>query len=484
MFENIEPKAVLNYFAELAKIPHGSGNCKAISDYIYNFCKNLGLETTQDEALNVVAVCPASAGRENDEPIILQGHMDMVAVCEEGFGIDMKNHSLDLFVEGDWLGAKHTSLGGDDGIAVAMIMAILADRNLSHPKLYAVITTEEEVGMDGARALDMSNIDAKLLINIDSEEEGYFTCGCAGGARFKAAQKCKAVPAKDGLTFINIEVSGLTGGHSGVEIDKGRANACVLLASVLELLKQDFEYELAGMCGGVADNVIAMSASAVIGVPSDRKEEIVDFINGWGKVTKAECEKTDPNMSVVVSDSTEKPSLVCNKEDAEAIVNFMSGMPNGVIAMSEHLKGLVETSLNFGILDAKVEGNEYVFLADWSIRSNIEDKKQMLIKECSDIASMNGIGFNLVGEYPGWEFVTDSVLQKKMISVYKKLYGETPEICTIHAGLECGLFATKIKGLDAVSIGPDMRAIHSVGERLSLSSTKRVFEFVCEVLKN
>lgn len=483
MFENIKCKEVMEYFAKLCAIPHGSGNCKAISDYIYGFMKELGLEARQDEALNVVAHKPASIGRENDAPIILQGHMDMVAVSEEGMGIDMTKHSLELFTDGDWLGAKNTSLGGDDGIAVAMIMAILADEKLSHPAITAVITTEEEVGMDGAMALDMSDIDAKMLINIDSEEEGFFTCGCAGGGRFKASHKGKAAKGMEGGEFVNICISGLTGGHSGVEIDKGRANACVLLAAVLKLLSCDFEYNLVSLQGGVADNVISPAASATIQIASSRKEEIVDYINGWAKETTNDYKTTDPEMSVEVLDEKATDNIVFDKTDASAIIDFMSGMPNGVIAMSEHLKGLVETSLNFGILDAKVVGNETEFIADWSVRSNVEDKKRKLIEECVSVANMCGIDYKLTGDYPGWEFKTDSVLQKKMVSVYEKLYGRKPQICTIHAGLECGLFAKKIDGLDAVSIGPDMRNIHSTGERLSLSSTDRVYEFVCEVLK-
>ena len=460
-------KRFFEIFDKLCSIPHGSGNTKAISDFCAQFAKERGLSVYQDELNNVVIKKPATKGFETHEPIILQGHLDMVCEKEQGCKIDFEKDGLDIYVDGDYIAANGTTLGGDDGIAVAMVLSILEEKNLSHPEIEAVFTTDEETGMYGADGLDANVLKGKMLINIDSENEGVFTVSCAGGAR--AQINLPLISQENNFSAYEITVDGLLGGHSGVEIDKGRINANILLGEILNSFT--FNYLISEISGGLKDNAIPRSARCIICSNENPKEAINNFVNNFSF-------ENDNKPQVTVKE------ISCNKcfskESSLLIVYFLNNVPNGIQKMSSDIKGLVQTSLNLGILNTK--GNKLE--ASFAVRSSVNSERNQLIETLKSFVDDLGGTVSAHGFYPAWEYKKDSKLRQVMCDTYKKLYNAEVTVEAIHAGLECGLFGEKIKGLDAVSIGPNMCDIHTPGEKLSISSSIRVYEFLCEVLKN
>ena len=467
---NLKPeqqKRFFEIFDELCSIPHGSGNTKAISDYCAEFANNNGLFVFQDELNNVVIKKPATKGYESHEPIILQGHLDMVCEKESTCKIDFEKDGLEIYIDGDYITANGTTLGGDDGIAVAMVLSILEDKNLSHPEIEAVFTTDEETGMYGADGLDAKLLNGKMLINIDSENEGVFTVSCAGGARTQI--NLPLITQENDQTSYEIAIDGLMGGHSGVEIDKGRINASILLGEILDSFT--FNFLISEISGGLKDNAIPRSASCVICSNVNPKEAINSFLNSFdfGK---------DNMPQVTVKEISCKKSF--SKESSLLIVYFLNNVPNGIQKMSSDINGLVQTSLNLGILNTTESGLE----ASFAVRSSVNNERNELIDTLKDFADGLGGTVSSHGFYPAWEYKKDSKLRRVMCDTYKTLYNTEAAVEAIHAGLECGLFGEKIKGLDAVSIGPNMCDIHTPDEKLSVSSSVRVYEFLCEVLKN
>ena len=544
--EKIQPVEVFKWFEEICRIPHGSGNVKKISNYLVKFAKDRDLYVRQDKELNVVIKKAGTKGYENHEPVILQGHMDMVAVKEKDAKINMEKDGLDVTTDGEFVWANKTSLGGDDGIAVAYCLALLDSNKIPHPPLEVIITTNEEVGMDGAMALKCDDIEGKRLINIDNEEEGAMIVSCAGGARFHGFLPITREN-KSGIK-VKIRVRGLKGGHSGEMIVKGRGNANVIMGRLLLEITDALEVGIISLNGGVADNAIASDCEAellLIGLSAQTHGNIegpdVSFFSLYGKLTsiaykveeefKTELGSRDPDLSIVVeevnetslppektdvsnmasvnldssvdtfTETKEKREVVSGVIPCEKVIELarcICSMPYGVQAMSASVEGLVETSLNLGILKivnnnmGAIEGEgaasqagtvDEAFLLDYSVRSSIAPAKAALIRKMEIIMeSFNGL-HELSGEYPGWAYREESELRDKMAAVYKKLYKKDMKIQAIHAGLECGLFSEKIEDLDCVSIGPDMQDIHSTGEKLSVASTKRTWEYLCEVLK-
>ncbi len=471
----LKPEKVFYYFEEICKIPHGSGNVKQISDYLKTFAEERGLFVIQDEVYNIIIKKPASAGYEDQEPIILQGHMDMVAVHKPEYEIDMTTEGLKVGVDGDLVYAEGTSLGGDDGIAVAMSLAILDDDTLAHPPIEVIITTEEEVGMDGARAIDLSCLEGHRLLNLDSEQEGTFLTGCAGGARVTCLFPLKKTTVT-GREW-TVKICGLLGGHSGAEIDKERGNSNKLAGRLLyDLTEAVPGVSLVDVQGGLADNAIPRETVLRFAAADSEIEHVKELLDAFREDVKAELATKDPGFALEVSHEA-----VTDKQVYEAFLPAAAlvSLPNGVQAMSADVKGLVETSLNLGIL--KITEAEELH-AEFSVRSSVESSRLELMSRLKALTALAG-GRNVVtGEYPGWKFRVDSPLREKMIRVYENQYGKKPSIEAIHAGLECGLLSSKIEDLDAVSIGPDMMDIHTTEERLSISSTERVFRFVCNLL--
>ena len=459
----------LRFFEEFSKIPRGSGNTKAIADYLVDFAKARGLECYRDESDNVVIRKAATAGYEDRPGVILQGHTDIVALKNPDCPINMEKEGLDLYRDGDLLRARGTTLGGDDGVAMAYAMAILDSDDIDHPELEAVFTSDEETGLLGATALDASVLRGRLLINIDSDEEGIFTVGCAGGARVDINLPVK-VKTHIGQIY-TLSISGFKGGHSGVEIDKNRANAIKAMAEILSKLE---DVKLGKASAGSADNAIPSDAQVIFTTKSPILE-ISDVINSVAETLPDGETQKKFNLEMNISSAK-----VIDVEASANILALINEMPNGVMRMMEDIEGLVETSLNMGIL--ALDGKALNLTI--SVRSAKGAQKAKLLDTIKDIAEKHGAGVSVRGQYPAWEYRKESHLRDVMCKVYSDMYGKDATVVTIHAGLECGIFSDKMEGLDCVSIGPDNKDIHTPEERLSLSSFNRVYEYIINVLKN
>ena len=473
---NIEPKEVFGFFEDICNIPHGSQNVQKISDYLVKFAEDRGYEVIQDKSLNVIIKAPGTAGYEDKEPIILQGHMDMVAVKESDCDIDMANDGLHVKTDGEYVWAEGTSLGGDDGVAVAYILALLDSKDIPHPPIEAVITTDEEIGLIGAAMIDLSMLKSKKMINIDNEEEGVFITSCAGGSRFN----CKLPVKREDRSGVicRISVSGLLGGHSGEMIKYGRGNANIICNRVLGALLDEIKINVISIDGGVADNAIPSECESFVLIDEKdlgkAKEIAVKIFDG----IKSELELKDPGLVISFAEKGTETVACMDDKSTQDLVKLIGIMPDGVQAMSAAIDGLVETSLNMGIVKTSDDG---VLLVQ-ALRSSVEPAFDALDKKLETIAGLFGCEVNSTGRYPGWQFRTHSELRDHMVEVYKKLYGKEPKLEAIHAGLECGIISTKIEGLDCISIGPDMKDIHSTNEKLSVKSTARVWEYLKAVL--
>lgn len=477
VLSNLEPKNVFHYFEEICSIPHGSGNVEQISDYLVKFAQDRQLFCIQDELKNVIIVKEATEGYEDEPAVILQGHMDMVAVKKPDCGIDMKKEGLQVAVDGDKVYAKGTSLGGDDGIAVAYSLALLDSHTISHPRLEVIITVDEEVGMDGARQIDLSMLTGHRMLNLDSEEEGIFLTSCAGGARVNCHLPL-TFGKKEGIAY-EISVKGLLGGHSGGEIHKERGNSNCLMGRLLYRLTERLDAGIQSIAGGLADNAIPRQTTAVVVVENEDSARFAEILDTTAAKITRELATRDPDVRVTVRE-TGKGSFPCVcGEQAARCASCLFALPNGVQAMSADMPGLVETSLNLGILELTEDGLH----AEFSVRSSVESAKSALIGRLEAVMKLSGGHNEVTGDYPGWTYRVDSPLREKMVALYERMYGRRPEVEAIHAGLECGLLGSKIEDLDCVSIGPDMQDIHTTEETLSISSTARVWEFLVKLLE-
>ncbi|MBQ9118920.1 MAG: aminoacyl-histidine dipeptidase [Lachnospiraceae bacterium] len=476
ILETMDYKNVLKYFTEISKVPRGSGFNQKISDYLVEFAKEQGLEYVQDELLNVVIYKPATPGYEKHTPVIVQGHMDMVCVTAEGVSHDFENEALELFTEGDWLGAKGTTLGGDDGIAVAFGMALLADKTISHPALEIVITTDEETGMYGAKALNPELLKGRQMINVDSEDEGMVLVSCAGGLRTTGTLPLRRIN-EEGVE-LTLHLHGLLGGHSGAEIHKYRISAVYQLARLLFDVKRKLEaensgYLLTSFTGGEKDNAIPTAAVAKILVAPEEKETLRNVIGECMELYQKELSSREPGMKLTISEE-EGNFAAIHPMDFEKLLFLLMQAPNGVQMMSKEIEGLVESSLNLGIFEMSEEAATIHF----SVRSSVSSYKYFVRDRLTYLFEFLGGECESGSEYPAWEYKKDSALREKFIEVFKEFYGKEPKVEAIHAGLECGLICEKIPEMDIVSIGPDMRDIHTPQERLSISSSVRVYRFV------
>ena len=472
---HLEPSNVFHFFEEICNIPHGSGNIDKISDYLVAFAKERNLEYYQDNIKNVIIIKEATPGYENKEPIMLQGHMDMVAVKKPGSPIDMTTEGLQLAVDGDYVFAKDTSLGGDDGIAVAYELAILDANNISHPRVECIFTVDEEVGLNGAAAIDLSVCKAKRMLNLDSEEEGIFLTGCAGGMRVDCKLPVKRETVVGALC--EVFIGGLTGGHSGAEIHKGRANSNSLMGRFLVHAGKKVAMNIVDMEGGLADNAIPRETKMKV-VVSD-VEALNTQIAEFDRILKTEYATKDSGIFAKVSVVEVGSFEAVTAEDSAKCGNLLFLLPGGVQAMSGDVEGLVETSLNMGQLSMKEDALNLGF----SLRSSIETAKYMLEEKVYAMTESFGGSCSTTGDYPGWAYRVDSPLRDSMVTIYKEMFGCEPKIEAIHAGLECGFFLGKIPELDCVSIGPDMKDIHTTEEMMSISSVKRSWEFILKILE-
>jgi len=470
----LEPADVFGYFEKLCSIPHGSGNTRQISDYLVSFAQEQGLRYIQDATNNVIIFADGTPGYEDHAPVILQGHMDMVCDQDADCPINMETDGLDVTHDGQWVFAKGTSLGGDNGIAVAYALALLADRSIPHPPLEVLITVDEETGMDGAVAVDMSCLKGRMLINMDSEDEGTFTVSCAGGARGTIH-----LPVERRAVYgpcIRLTVEGLKGGHSGVQIHRKHANANKVMGELLSRIQQVMPICLTKLTGGSKDNVITHSCHATAVMLGMNAEAINEVAARLEQEIRETCD--EPNVKIYGENAEGLGGHALTTEDTAKVIALLCSAPNGVQTMSSDIDGLVQTSLNAGIVT--LDDQLHITFA---VRSSVGAEKRELLDKLKALAEFYGGTYSETGDYPAWEYQKTSRLRDTMVEVYGAMFGKKPQVIAIHAGLECGLFCGKVEGLDCISIGPDMRDIHSSRERLSIDSTRRTWEFLKEVLK-
>lgn len=471
----LKPQGLFSWFEKICAIPHGSGNVAAIGDFCVQFAQERGLRCRKDEAGNVIIWKDASAGYEDHPAVILQGHLDMVCEKDPDCDLDFTRDGLRLAVDGDRLYAKGTTLGGDDGFAVACALAALDDGALRHPPLEVLLTVDEEIGLLGATALDPFDLKGRRLLNLDSEEEGILTVSCAGGATANISLPVKSAPA-DGNEF-RLEITGLEGGHSGSEIHKGGGNANKLLADALAVLDCAGPLRLVKLEGGAKDNAIPRNAAAHF--VSQAEAGLLKELTANFESAARERFPNEPELSLrctlLEGEVTEAWDRACTVN----AMRLLRELPNGVQTMSRDIEGLVETSLNLGIL----RSNGGALELGLSVRSSVGRDKRFLLTALEDLSARYGAAYTVHGDYPAWEYRKDSPLRERMVEVYEEQYGGKPRVEAIHAGLECGILAGKLPGLDSVSFGPDMSGVHTSNETLSISSAARVWDYLCAVLE-
>lgn len=474
-----QPEKVFYFFEEISRIPRESGNEKGIRDYIIEFAKNRGLEYEADDFNNVLIRKKASKGYESSPTVILQGHTDMVCVKTSSSSHDFTKDGLELQVEDGWIRAKETSLGADNGLAVAYGLALLDDDSLKHPALEVLLTAEEETTMGGAEHFDVASLKGRILINLDSEEEGYLLTSSAGGVEVNIHLPIEWKEASVGYESYRLKIKGLKGGHSGADIDKGRANANKLMARLLEAIGQTMNLELVEINGGTKPNVIPSENMAIISIPKAEEENLMDLVKTYLYVFKNEFEVSEADIKITCKKlSTGAEEVICG-EDAKKAIVLLNLLPNGIQTMSMHIQDLVESSCNLAMVET--DGKEIVMTV--SIRSSVKTLLDEIAARVDMTSEVLGAEARFHDPYPAWQFNPDSQIRMMMGEIYKEKYGKEAKMIAIHAGLECGIFDEKIEGIDIISIGPDVENAHTTEERANIESIKNVWEFLIETLE-
>lgn len=501
--EALEPKEVFKHFAEISKIPRGSKKEKAISDYLAKFADEKGLKFYQDSSYNLRIKKPGTPGHEDDPAVILQAHMDMVWNKEDGYDFDFETHPIKCVVEGDILKSYRTTLGADDGIGVAFIMALMEAQDIVHPPLEFLLTTQEELGMGGAKEFDVSELSGKTFINIDSEDEGVFCSSCCGGMRIyirlpAERQPIEKIPHHSDYIPLKIEIKNLRGGHSGTEIDKERGNSNRLMGRLLLALQEKYSYYLASIYGGIAPNAISSHTEATILVDSHKEIKVRDTLSAWQEIFRNELKNSDGKkdssgqaFEVEVNvQETPLPDDVFTSKVLEQVITATTLFPHGVAAMDLSLEDqrIPETSDNFAMIDTKRDAQGSCILFTANIRSSLATKKTFLKNQFTTIAEILGATYTIDGEYPAWEFDPDSHIRKVFVQAFEKVYGgRQPKIEGIHAGLECGIFADHFKNhkmdVDLIAFGPDIFGAHTPQERVVIASVERNWKLLKKVLE-
>ena len=470
----LEPASVFGYFEKICSIPHGSRNTKAISDYLVSFVVEHGIRYEQDELNNVLMYQEGTCGYEEHAPVILQGHMDMVCEKDADYPINMDTDGLNIDHDGEWIFAHGTTLGGDNGIAVAYILALLADKTIPHPPLECIITVDEEIGMEGAAGVQLGNFQSRTMINLDSEDEGVFTVSCAGGARSTIH-----MPVQRRVVYgpcVKLTVEGLRGGHSGVEIHKNLANANKVMGEFLGRIQKIMPLCITKLSGGAKDNAIPRSCEATLiplGINVERLNDIAQQLQSEIR------ESYDEPDAIVRGDNVDAlGGNALTTECTAKVIALLNAAPNGVQTMSQDIEGLVQTSLNLGVMSLDEE-----LTLTFAVRSSVNQEKREILDRLAELAKFNEGTYTEMGDYPAWEYRKESCLRDKMVAIYEKLFDKKPCVVAIHAGLECGVLSEKLPGLDCVSIGPQMHDIHTSREKLDIASTERTWNFLLEVLK-
>ena len=470
----LKPEPVFAYFEKLCSIPHGSRNTKMISDYLVSFAKEQNIRYVQDELNNVLMFQEGTCGYEDHAPVILQGHMDMVCEKDADCPINMDTEGLDISHDGVCVFANGTTLGGDNSIAVAYMLALLADKTIPHPPLEIIITVDEEIGMEGADGVDLSDFKGRTMVNLDSEDEGIFTVSCAGGARGTIH-----LPLQRRVVYgpcVKLTVDGLQGGHSGVEIHKNLANANKVMGELLDRVQKIMPICITKLSGGAKDNAIPRSAQATLVMLGTNAERINNVIEQLQQEIR---EKYDEPNAVIQGDNVDAlGGNALTTECTAKVIGLLNAAPNGVQSWSEDIEGLVQTSLNLGVVKLEEE-----LTLTFAVRSSVNQEKRDLLARLAELAKFYDGNYTEMGDYPAWEYKKDSHLRDTMVRLFEQMYGKKPEVVAIHAGLECGMLSEKLPGLDCVSIGPNMHDIHTSREKLEVESTRRTWEFLLEILK-
>ena len=478
ILSDLKPKKVFYYFEEICGIPHGSGNCQAISEFLTAFAQERNLFFDVDAHRNVLIRKPASPGYEKFETIILQGHMDMVCEKEADIDFDFEKDPIRPYIDGDLIRARGTTLGGDNGIAVAMMLALLDDDNLQHPQIEALFTVDEETSMEGAFGFDCKKLQGHRLINLDSEEEGVLMCSCAGGVDAEGSLPV-AREQYNGVK-VGLSIEGLIGGHSGVEIHKGRANANVLMGRLLRQLQQEFPLHILSYYGGNRVNAIARNARVQLIVEEGQYSLLAEKIKETEALFREEYHFADPSITIRVEKAETGSFSVLNQASAGRLIGLLIALPDGMQEMSQEMAGLVQTSCNLGAAELQEE----VFTFTSSIRSSVNSRKAALADKICEIGKLSGGKVQLSGGYPGWAYNPDSKLIQTILDAYQQVCGIEASVEAVHAGMECGIFAASIGNLDCVSIGPTMGEVHTPAEHLSISSTERTYRVLVHILEN
>lgn len=483
--EKLYPEKVFHYFSEISKIPRASKKEKEISDWLVKFAKERKLKVIQDEHYNVIIKKKATEGYEDFSPLILQGHMDMVWEKNKDTEFDFSTQGIELVIDGDFLKANGTTLGADNGIAVAYALTILDSDDIKHPALEVVITTDEEDGMSGVVNLDFDEFDGKTLINLDTEEYGEVYVSSAGGTRTEAKFIFETKKIGNGYTPISIEVKGLSGGHSGAEIHKNLGNSIKILSEILYHLSKKYEMSLIHIDGGGKVNAIPREAVAEIAVKLDG-----DSIDELKKLAGLAFEnilkdfKVSDKSPILAIEKIEEKNLGISLGDTLNIINFLHEVPNGVLEMSKHIEGLVETSINIGFISTEiVDGNVKIRIKSLA-RSMANDPLNKLVEEVTDLTRKHDANIKIAASNPSWEYKEDSKIRELIAKSFKEITGNEPVIKAIHAGLECGVFTQNIKGADVVSIGPNIYGAHTPEERMDIKSVGETWKWLLKILEN
>ena len=472
-YSDLEPKKIFSYFKQLSDIPRGSGNERAAAIFVADVAKKLSLDVKVDDANNVFIKAPATLGYENHAPIMLQGHLDMVCEANKGTEHDFLNDPIELVLDGDLLRANGTTLGADNGVAVAIMLAVL-DSDIPHPAIECLFTTEEETGLNGMRSFNHDWASARRLVNLDSAGEGEATVSCAGGVRSDICFKAEQLLI-DGYEGICIEISGLAGGHSGEDINLGRQSAISVMARLLYSASHA-EFRINEIFGGNRDNAIARECSAKI--VTKNKRTLIDALRLEEEKIRSELVIDDKDFKLTVSEIACDAAI--SSEKTVQLVTLLRNLPHGVHGMSRQVLGLVETSSNLAVIRQESDGWSITVSSRSSVETKLDDMQARV--ECAAIAS--GAVATHRSRYPGWEYLEGSPLQKLYLDTYNEVFGAEARIIGIHAGLECGLLKGKLPDMDIISIGPDIRNLHSPDEVLSVSSFVRMWDLVCAILKN
>lgn len=480
LLSELSPKEVFYYFQKLASIPHGSGNTDRIAEFCMEFAQEHGLKARRDRANNVVIFAKGTPGYEQSEPVILQGHLDMVCEREADCGLDMEKEGLEVCTDGVTVWARGTTLGGDDGIAVAYILAILALDTIVHPPIEALLTSDEEIGMLGARALDVSDLTGKRLINIDSEEEGVLCVSCAGGVRAQCDIPFHKVSVdKAASCAYRIGVSGLLGGHSGMEIHKHRENAIKMLGNVLASANRACTISLVSATGGGKENAIPKAAEATVCLPLNQAHMLEHSVAEFLKLMHQELSTTEPEL-LITAKPVDMPEQCMDQESTKRLIFALQQIPDGMQKMSPEIEGMVQTSLNMGTL---LTEDNHVSLR-YLIRSNTASGKQLVLEKVTAFTEYLGGTVMMQSDYPAWEYRVKSKLRETMIRTFEEVYRKAPEVTAIHAGLECGILAGKMMDIDMVSFGPTLSNVHTPKESMDVASVQRSWEYLLKVLEN